>query len=163
MKKPLLVATLVLTAALGFSAGRFSLQNKPAFNPARDLQAEHLGRLLGLTSAQATELETIASTYDQQVAQACDAHCAARCQLARALRQDAVSREDARGLVEKMCASQQENELATMDHILRVREILTPEQRAKFSDLIGQCLCEVCGTDGASCCATPADEPHEKE
>lgn len=162
MKKPLLMAALVLTAALGFSVGRFSLQTKPTFDPARDLQVEPLGRLLGLSSAQAAELAGLDTTYGQQVTQACDAHCAARCQLARALRQDTVSRDEARSLVEKMCASHQQNELATMDHILRVREILTPEQRAKFSDLIGQCLCEVCGTDSSSCCPTHTNHEHQE-
>ena len=159
MKKSLILAALILAAALGFSAGRFSLQPRSGFDPTRDLQADRLGALLGLSTAQAAELETIAATYGQQVTQACDEHCAARCQLARALRQDMLSREDARALVEKMCASQQKNEQATLDHILRVREILTPDQRAKFSELIGACLCEVCGAGDASCCPTETNQP----
>lgn len=162
MKKSLVFAALVLAVALGFSAGRFSLQPRSTFDPARDLQAERLSALLGLSTAQAAELENIAATYGRQVTQACDAHCAARCQLARALRQDSLSREEARGLVDKMCASQQENERATMDHILSVREILTPDQRAKFCDLLGACLCEVCGTGDSSCCPTDTqDQPQE--
>ncbi len=163
MKKSMLLATLILTAALGFTAGRFSLQAPSGFDPARDLNPDRLTAALGLSAAQAADVEAISARYGKSVDAACDAHCAARCQLALALRQDQFTREDAEALVEKMCASQKANEMATLDHILRVREVLTPEQRATFGNLVGQCLCDVCESGGEACCAISAETHTEKE
>ena len=144
---------LVLTAAAAFSAGRFSLHTRTAFDPARDLNPAHLATLLGLSEAQAADVNRLNTSYTERVQEACDAHCAARCQLAVALDDDTLTREQARALVEKMCGSQKDNELATLDHILNLREVLTPEQRRKFADTLGSCLCATCAAGGSSCCA----------
>lgn len=157
MTKPLSIALLVLTAAAAFSIGRLSLPAQPGFDPARDLNPARLVSQLGLTDAQAGELNQLHEHYTRQVQRACDEHCAARCQLAVALGKDTLGEEQAHQLVEKMCSSQKENELATLRHILKVREVLTPEQRATFAKTLGTCLCSTCQTDGAACCALPPD------
>lgn len=149
---------LILTAAAGFSAGRFSLQPRSAFDPARDLNPAHLVSLLGLSEAQATEVEHLNATYTERVREACDAHCAARCQLARALGDDSLTPEQARVWIEDMCHSQKANELATLEHILKMRDVLTPEQRKTFAHTLGSCLCATCESGGSSCCTAPNHE-----
>lgn len=155
MNKRWMIPLLVLSAAAAFSLGRFSRPASSGFDPARDLSPAHLVAQLGLSSAQAAELDQLHATYVQQVKAACDAHCAARCQLSMALGRDDVTEAQARHLVEKMCGSQNENEMATLNHILKMRQVLTPEQRAKFADTLGACLCATCPADGEACCATP--------
>lgn len=154
---------LALTAAAAFSAGRFSLQERAAFDPARDLNPAHLTSLLGLSEAQAAELNRLNATYAERLQEACDAHCAARCQLAHALRDDSLTQEQARSLIEKMCVSQKNNELATLDHILNLRATLTPEQRRTFAATLGSCLCSTCAKNGSACCAQPNHEMEIKE
>ena len=78
MTKHWTITLLILTAAVAFSAGRFSLQPRIAFDPARDLNPAHLVSLLGLSEAQAAEVEHLNATYTQRIREACDAHCAAR-------------------------------------------------------------------------------------
>lgn len=63
--------------------------------------------------------------------QACDQQCAARCELAAGLGAAAFDPARSRLLIEKMCESQKASELATVDHIARVHELLTPEQRGR--------------------------------
>ena len=153
---------LVLTAAAAFFLGRFTLQAPTGFDPVHDLNPARLVALLGLSSAQAAELDQLNATYVQQVKAACDAHCAARCQLSMALGRDDLTEAQARQLVEKMCGSQKENEMATLHHILKMRGVLTAEQRVKFAETLGACLCATCPADGDACCATPTHETEMK-
>ncbi len=153
---------LALTAAAAFTVGRLSIHSATSFDPAQDLNAARLSSLLNLTEAQAAEVDKLNATYSQQVSAACDTHCANRCQLGAALRKDTVTQEDARALMERMCASQQQNEMATLEHILGVRAILTPDQRALFAQAIGNCLCSTCEADQSSCCANPKTETETK-
>ncbi len=163
MTKRWTLTLLILTAAAAFSAGRFSLQPRTAFDPARDLNPAHLISLLGLNEAQAAEVNRLTDSYAGRVQEACDAHCAARCQLAQALTDDRLTKEQARTLIEKMCVSQKDNELATLDHILSLREALTPEQRRKFAATLGECLCTTCAKNASACCARPEHELETQE
>ena len=158
MTKRWTLTLLVLAAAAAFSAGRFSVQTRAPFDPARDLNPAHLVSLLGLNEAQAAEVEALTTGYQARVKTACDAHCASRCRLAQALRKDDLTPAQAEDLVERMCASQKQNEMATLEHILKTRHVLTAEQREKFADLVGSCLCESCGGEGATCCWTDSPE-----
>ncbi len=153
---------LALTAAAAFTVGRLSAHRAVAFDPARDFNSAQLSSLLNLTEAQAAEVDKLNGAYAQQVREACDAHCANRCQLGEALRRDTLTHADARALMERMCASQQENEMATLEHILSVRAILTPDQRALFAQAIGNCLCSTCEADKSSCCANPNPKTETK-
>lgn len=154
MNRRWIITLCILATAAGFAAGRFSLNPPAGFDPARDLQPARLTRLLGLSEAQAAQVDALGADLESRVQEACDAHCAARCRLAQALRKGQTTPEELQQLVHRMCASQQENDLATLEHILKVREILTPEQREKFAASLGACLCESCGGQGDTCCGT---------
>lgn len=146
------IALLVLTAAAAFSVGRFSHRPGEAFDPARDLNPTRLVSLLCLNEAQSAELASLTAHYEMRVQAACDAQCASRCRLAQALRKDTLTSTQAQALVERMCASQQQNEMATLEHILKTRDLLSAEQRERFAELLGACLCERCGGQGENCC-----------
>jgi Spy/CpxP family protein refolding chaperone len=154
---PLLLAAI----ALGFAGGRWHARPTTPFDPSRDLSAIHLADVLRLTSAQAAEIGSWEDSFAADVQAACDRHCAARCNLARELKAGQWDLDRARRAVERMCAAQQANEMATFEHIARVQGVLTLEQQQRFLDLLGQCLCATCDTNGASCCAAAA--PHHEE
>jgi Spy/CpxP family protein refolding chaperone len=159
MNRRWMITVCVLMAAAGFAGGRFSVRPAADFDPARDLQPVHLTRLLGLSDAQAAQVNTLGSDYEARVKKACDAHCAARCRLAHALQDESATSAQLHQYLERMCASQQENDRATLEHLLKVREILTPEQRQKFATSLGACLCEACGGQGDTCCGVDAANP----
>lgn len=154
-----MITAWVLMAAAGFAGGRFSVRATAGFDPARDLQPVRLTRLLGLSEAQATQVAELGADYTARVQETCDAHCAARCRLAQALQDEAATPAQLQQYLERMCASQQENDRATLEHLLKVREVLTPEQRQKFAASLGECLCATCGGKGDISCGVDVAHP----
>ncbi len=154
MNRRWIITLCILATVAGFAAGRFSLPPPAGFDPARDLQPARLTRLLGLSEAQAAQVGALGAELEVRVKEGCDAHCAARCRLAHALQKEQTTPEELQQLVHRMCTSQQENDLATLEHILKVREILTPEQRRNFAASLGACLCASCGGQGDTYCGT---------
>jgi len=145
---------LITGLVLGFAAGRADRQPRAtAFDPERDLTPARLTDLLGLSSAQAAEIESALQPFSQAVRDACDAHCAARCKLVRYLRDDTFDTANARRMVEAMCDAHRANELASIDQIAAIRGILTPAQRDVFLSGLGECLCSTCANNEAGCCA----------
>jgi Spy/CpxP family protein refolding chaperone len=144
---------VLAVAALAFAAGRWSTNPPAAFDPLHDLDAARLTGWLGLSEAQAAELQSIEAPFVQKVSAACDQQCAARCELAVSLAQDRFDADRARRLVETMCDAHKANELATVEHLAQVHRILTAEQRKVLLDTVGRCLCTTCGSGGPSCCA----------
>lgn len=159
MNRRWMLPLVLAVAALAFAAGRRSAPAPRDFDPALDLRLDRLAPLLGLTEAQAGELRAIEPDYRAAVSNACDAHCAARCQLAHGLSSDAFDVNEARALVERMCEAHRSNEFATIEYLARLREVLTPEQRDRLLAMVGACLCATCGKGDANCCNTP---PHAK-
>lgn len=159
MNRPWMLTVCFLMAAAGFAGGRFSVRPTAGFDPARDLQPAQLTRLLGLSDAQAAQIAALGSDYETRVRKACDAHCAARCRLAHALQDESATPAQLQQYLERMCASQQENDRATLEHLLNVRDVLTPEQRQKLAASLGACLCATCGGQGDTCCGVDAANP----
>jgi hypothetical protein len=46
-----------------------------------------------------------------------------------------------------MTAAQAESEHATLDHILGIRALLTPEQQQRYAKLVSQQVCNACPID----------------
>jgi Spy/CpxP family protein refolding chaperone len=115
-------------AGIAFAAGRWTSIWQANADPLREGLAIDLS-WLGLSAAQAAalaELEPLRhafqATYDRQ--------CEARCRLARALKPDAWDPAALRAHVERMCDAHRARELATLEYLMGVERILTPEQRA---------------------------------
>lgn len=149
---------LITGLVLGFAAGRADrLPRASAFDPERDLTPARLTDLLGLSSAQAAQIESALQPFSQAVRDACDAHCAARCNLVRYLGGDTFDPANARRMVDAMCDAHRANELASIDQIAVIRGVLTADQRSIFLRGISQCLCETCASGDEMCCAPGAE------
>lgn len=149
---------LLAAAALAFSAGRWTATPTAGGDPLRDVATIRL-EWLGLSSAQAAEIATFEPAYQKSIASGCDRQCASRCQLVHLLTTDAWDADQARAQVEAMCAAHRENELATLGYLEQVRRVLTPEQRSRLLERVGECLCESCARNGNLCCVPKGDTP----
>lgn len=136
MKRLLILVAVatVLATGLSFTASQLWLKRN---RPAPDLVL-----LLDLTPNQARQLAASEKDYRATVDDGCKKHCAARYDLGNELVKP--DPRDAAACVERMCAAQTEMERATLAHILRVREFLTPAQREKYVAILRDQVCNAC-------------------
>jgi Spy/CpxP family protein refolding chaperone len=152
MKTRWIVPLLLAAAALSFTADRHAGTAAPAeLNPAADLQK--VARTLNLTPEQTRQVDALTSEFCRQAQTACDEHCAARCQLARSLFVQQADAAASRALVDRMCAAYAEREHATLEHLLKLRDVLTPAQRSELNRQMALCLCDHCASSTGACCS----------
>jgi Spy/CpxP family protein refolding chaperone len=153
MKKTWLSALVVgLVAALvSFAVAR---RTGPAQVPRLDAldDVEWLNKTLHLTPSQLKEIGALQPEFGRKLSTCCDRHCKARGQLLSSLLISTNGIEGARTLVEEMCRAQADSELATLEHIRGVYQILTPEQQAVFKEQLSAMTCTECpACAGATC------------
>ncbi|MBM3858269.1 MAG: periplasmic heavy metal sensor [Verrucomicrobia bacterium] len=129
----LIVTAIVATTAFGVAR---SLRSRPLeLHDTAWLRHE-----LKLTDAQTAEVAKLEADFQKSLADCCAAHCAARAELAGSLA-DATKAADC---CARMCAAQNDSEKVALDHILRVRALLTPKQQKRYTALIQQQLTGPC-------------------
>jgi hypothetical protein len=111
---------------------------------------------LNLADAQAEQLTRLQAGLGAKLADCCRHHCAARARLGQALADETNGPAQARAMVSEMSRAYEESETATLEHIERVRAMLSPKQRERFDALIGECVCGACTMPGGA--AMPAAE-----
>lgn len=129
----LLVVTVVVAGA-AFGLARW-LRWRSCAAPSVNLTRE-----LGLTGVQAAEVAKLEAEFEKKLADCCTAHCAARADLSQAL--DDPAR--AAACCQRMCDAQVASEKAALDHLLKVRALLTPEQQRRHTVLVQQQLTGAC-------------------
>lgn len=149
---------LLAAGALAFSAGRWSATSPAMPSPLQGL-AEFKLDWLGLTPAQAAQMAEFEPILNRSIQAGCEAQCAARCRLVRALTADVWDPVQARVAVEAMCAAHRETELATLDYLAHLHNVLTPEQRKRLMTRVGACLCENCAAGRDTCCIPKGENP----
>lgn len=130
---PLLVVTVVVAGA-AFSLARW-LRCQSCVAPKPDLR-----RALNLTEVQATQVARLEAEYEKRLAEICTAHCAARAELAGSLADPVKSA----ACCQRMCDAQTASEKAALDHLLKIRALLTPEQQQRHTALVQQQLTGAC-------------------
>jgi Spy/CpxP family protein refolding chaperone len=146
MKKTLLtVLSVLLVAALAsFGLSRWMQCAKPA--PSLDVlqDVSWLSRKLDLTTRQAQEIRKLQEELRAKL-ESCDSmNCSARCQLGNVLFRGTNGSAQASTAVETMCGAQAEAERATLDHIRKVHQLLTPDQQKRYEELVVGCVCPTC-------------------
>lgn len=139
---PLLVAVII--GAIAYSLTRWAAYPRCSPVPDRLADVSFLSRELRLNAAQAREIAKLLGSLNAKLADCCQRHCAVRARLGQALSNETNGTVQARMIVEEMCRAYETSELATLEHIQRVRELLNPEQKRRFDELITECVCGSC-------------------
>ena len=151
MKAQWIIPVIIIAGAISFSAGRrCGGVTMTDLSPLRDTTA--IEATLNLTPQQTEQVRALAKEFHERAQTACDKHCEARCTIARKLFQENVAPADVQKHVDAMCAAYAEQEHATLDHLVKLRAILTPEQTKKLNEKLGACICEKCASTSGSCC-----------
>lgn len=150
---PALVAVVI--GALAYGLTRWAVCNRCSPLPDRLEDVSFLSRELGLTETQAREIRPLQVALGAKLTDCCARHCASRARLGKALSNETNSAAQAQALVAEMCRAYEASELATLEHIQRVRELLNPEQKKRFDELITECVCGSCAVCGGRVEAAP--------
>jgi Spy/CpxP family protein refolding chaperone len=135
------VVTLVLTSAAAFVVA-YHLRSRQVCTPVAPLQnVALLQKELHLTDAQATEIKTLTTGLSKKMDACCEAHCAARFELSKQLALPVADTNKAAHCVAQMCDAQNDGERATLDYLLKVRALLTPDQQKRYATLLNEQLC----------------------
>jgi Spy/CpxP family protein refolding chaperone len=143
MKKTLIALAILTIGVTGLSYGVASWcvhrSTSPSVADMNDMA--WLKRELRLTDAQSAQIDGLDKVFRAKLNQCCDAHCAARLTLSQELAKPQVDLAKAGACVDRMAAAQSQSERDTLDHILRVRAVLTPEQQQQYAALVSQQVC----------------------
>ena len=108
----------------------------------------HLERELNLTEAQTRQVKALHAELGERLADCCARHCAARARLPEALTAGTNGNAAAEAVVADMAQAYQDSERATLTHLRRLREVLTPAQGRRFDALVAEYLCGACDMPG---------------
>jgi Spy/CpxP family protein refolding chaperone len=140
----LAILTLLVTA-LSYGVANWCVRRSTAAEPVVDLNdTAWLKHELKLTDAQSVEIGKLEQEFSAKVEHCCETHCGARLTLSEELAKPQVDLAKANACVDRMVAAQSDSERATLDHILRVRAVLSPEQQQRYAALVSKQVCTAC-------------------
>jgi Spy/CpxP family protein refolding chaperone len=146
MKRTLLALVILTLFVTGVSYGVANwCVRQPASGPIVDLNdATWLKRELKLTDTQSTQIEKLGDEFRAEVERCCETHCGARFALSEELAKPQVDLAKVNADVDRMSTAESESEKATLNHILRVRALLMPDQQQQYAKLVSQQVCTAC-------------------
>ncbi len=140
---PILVAGM-LVAIVSYMAGLHAAHRAQAPVMAELQDAQWLKKELGLTDSQVATIGNLETAYRAQLATLCEGHCSARNELAEQLLRRTSRRETERALLDEMARVQVDTDAVTLEHIRNIRQVLTPDQRIQYDQLITMRLQTAC-------------------
>jgi Spy/CpxP family protein refolding chaperone len=146
MKRTLtaLVVLTLLVTGLSYGISSWCVRRSTS-EPIVDLNdATWVKHELKLTDSQCVEIAKLDKEFQAKVEHCCEMHCGARFTLSEELAKPQVDLAKANLYVDRMAAAQADSERATLDHILRVRALLTPEQQQHYAALVSKQVCTAC-------------------
>ena len=143
MKKTVLalVVLVLFVSTLSYGVASWCIHRSMSPGMADLNDTAWLRRELKLTDTQAAEIDKLNKDFQAKVDHCCDVHCDARMALGAELARPQVDLTKANACVDRMSAAQVDSERATLDHILRVRALLTPDQQQRYAALVSQQVC----------------------
>ncbi len=145
MKRLLLLTAVaaLLAAGASFSIARW-LARRAGPASVNIHEVAWLKSAVNLTDAQVAQVDALQREFAARLDGCCRKHCAARFELSEELAKPAPDLVTAQACVERMSAAQTESERVTLDHILRVRSVLTPDQQKRYAASINDQMCNAC-------------------
>lgn len=133
----------VFSTGLSFAMSRWLASRRPTQMTVNIHDTTWLKSELNLTDPQAAEIRKLEAEFQTKLNAACTEHCAARFALGDELMKPKPDVEKARADVERMNRVQAGSERATLDHILKVRALLTNDQAKRYSAIIHDQVCSM--------------------
>lgn len=142
MKKNWIAALMIVGLGAAVSAVVWLWQAAPC-------TGDWLARELQLTPDQRTQLAALGTEFSGKCDSRCADLCAARAALGQELQHSDRVTPKVEELLSKMQAAQAASERETVEHLFRIKSILTPEQQRRYIELVAGKLCGRCprGTD----------------
>ena len=142
--KRTLVALAILTifvSSLAYGVASWCIHRSVSRGMADLNDTPWLKHELDLTDAQSVAIDKLNQEFRAKVNHCCDTHCDARFALGQELAKPQVDLTRANACVDRMAAAQVDSERTTLDHILRVRALLTPDQQQRYASLVSLQIC----------------------
>ena len=146
MMKRYTITTLagVAIALISYGIGLHAAHRAQPPSLANLQDASWLKQQLGLNASQETALREVEKEYNAQLIALCEAHCAARNELAtHLLRADWNATVEKERLTE-MGRAQIQTDALTLEHVRRVSRVLTPAQRARYQQYVSERMQTAC-------------------
>ncbi len=138
----LLLIGVSCLALLGWKAR--DLTDRMAQSMPTSMKSEALFADLQLSKEQKSKIEALETNYHQNVKECCQRHCSARMKIAHMFQAGATDAAAMSALQREMSEAQHATDELTMQHILAVSQLLTPEQRAQFLKKFGDAVAATC-------------------
>ena len=130
---------LLIILVAGISFGAFSLLSSKEPVP-RACSLDSLSSYLSLTDDQLKQLQPVFTKLEYERPQAIQARNEALSHMVSVLRSDNPTDLQVKSALESVDTTQSRLRMLTVKHLMRLKTILTEEQREKLFDLIGQRL-----------------------
>ncbi|MGD0016662.1 MAG: periplasmic heavy metal sensor [Verrucomicrobiia bacterium] len=145
MKRIMMLIAVVAVVSVGLSFGmsRWLIRRGQPQMLMNIHDTTWLSHELSLSEAQRRDIEKLEGNFQAKLNASCAAHCAARFALGDELMKSKPDMEKARANVERMNQAQAEAEQATLEHILKVRALLTNEQARRYAAIIHDQVCNM--------------------
>ena len=119
-------------------------------------------KALGLTGEQAAKVQALESSYAGNLAALREGMAKDRMALCGLFAADRWDRKAIDRTAARVAAGQARQQTLGVDYIGKLRNVLNPNQRAGFSDVMMEDLCAACRAEGASqACICPAGSGHK--
>jgi Spy/CpxP family protein refolding chaperone len=99
---------------------------------------------LGLTKEQSEKIDSLSKSISEQLAGLRKTLAAERIKLANLLAEEKTNQKEINRSIEKISSLLKEQQEKTVSHTLKIKEILTPEQKKKFISSLTKYFCEGC-------------------
>ena len=139
----LMAVVAVVSAVLSFGMSRWLIRRGRPQTLVNIHDTAWLSHELDLSEAQKRDIGKMEKDFQSRLNASCAAHCAARFALGDELMKSNPDTEKARADVERMNQAQAEAERATLEHILKVRALLTDEQARRYAATIRNQVCNM--------------------
>lgn len=137
MKKYWIIAFVIVGLGAALSAGLW-MHSCPSYG------SDWFARELQLTPGQQAQFASLDKDFNGKCSQCCEQMCAARFALSQELQRAGSITPKVEELLGRMQAAQAASERETVQHLFRIKSLLTPEQQRRYVELVTGKLCAMC-------------------